>query len=105
MPTRRGRSPPDAAYPPKGVVVPDLRGGLVSTYPLTADALGSVLSDLTARLGNRVVGPRATGWDEARRAWNLSVDQRPVAVATPESPDDIVDVIEVARDHGLRVAP
>jgi FAD/FMN-containing dehydrogenase len=77
----------------------------VSTYPLTADALGSVLSDLTARLGNRVVGPRATGWDEARRAWNLSVDQRPVAVATPESPDDIVDVIEVARDHGLRVAP
>jgi hypothetical protein len=77
----------------------------MSMYPLTADALGSVLNDLSSRLGNRVVGPQDSRWDEARRAWNLSVDQNPVAVAIPESPDDVVAVIEVAREHGLRVAP
>jgi FAD/FMN-containing dehydrogenase len=26
-------------------------------------------------------------------------------VATPESPDDVVAVIDIAREHGLRVAP
>ena len=77
----------------------------MSTDPLTADALGAVLDDLSSRLGNRVVGPQDPRWDEARRAWNLSVDQRPAAVAMPESPEDVVAVIEVAREHGLRVAP
>jgi len=77
----------------------------MSTYPLTAKALGAVLDELSSRLGNRVVGPQDARWDEARRAWNLAVDQRPAAVAMPQSPDDVVAVIEVAREHGLRVAP
>ena len=77
----------------------------MSTYPLTANALGAVLNDLSSRLGNRVVGPQDPRWDEARRAWNLSVDQRPAAVAMPKSPEDVAAVIEVAREHGLRVAP
>ena len=77
----------------------------MSTDPPTANALGAVLDDLSSRVGNRVVGPQDSGWDEAPRAWNLSVDQRPAAVAMPESPEDVVAVIEVAREHGLRVAP
>jgi FAD/FMN-containing dehydrogenase len=56
-------------------------------------------------LGDRAVGPEDPAWDQARRAWNLAVDQHPAAVATPESPDDVVAVIEIAREHGLRVAP
>jgi FAD binding domain len=77
----------------------------MSTDPLTANARGAAVNDLTSRLGDRVVGPHDAGWDEARRAWNLSVDQRPVAVAMPESSEDVVAVIKVAREHGLRVAP
>jgi FAD binding domain/Berberine and berberine like len=56
-------------------------------------------------VGDRSVGPKDPGWDQARQAWNLAVDQHPVAVATPESPEEIVAVIEIAREHGLRVAP
>ena len=77
----------------------------MSTDRLTADEVGAVLDDLSSRLGNRVVGPQDPRWDEARRAWNLSVDQRPAVVAMPESPEDVVAVIEVARERGLRVAP
>jgi FAD binding domain-containing protein/berberine-like enzyme len=44
------------------------------------------------------------GWDEARQAWNLAVDQRPAAVAVPESAQDVVDAVRFARDRGLRVA-
>ena len=63
------------------------------------------LAELRPRLANRIVGPEDPGWDEARRAWNLAVDQHPAVVARPESADDVVAVVEVAREHHLRVAP
>ena len=44
-------------------------------------------------------------YDEARRAWNLAVDQRPAAVAFPETAEHVAALVEYARDHGLRVAP
>jgi FAD binding domain/Berberine and berberine like len=65
----------------------------------------AALNQLASRLGDRAVGPKDPGWDQARQAWNLAVDQHPAAVATPESPEDVVAVIEIAREHGLRVAP
>ena len=77
----------------------------MSTQPLTANELGTVLDDLGDGLGDRVVGPQDPRWDEARRAWNLAVDQRPAAVAIPESAQEVAALVEVAREHGLRVAP
>jgi FAD binding domain/Berberine and berberine like len=44
------------------------------------------------------------GWDDARQAWNLAVDQRPAAVAVPESAQDVAAAVRFARDHGRRVA-
>src|ERR671910_743457 len=77
----------------------------MSTQALTAEELGTCLSQLRSRLGERVIGAQDPGWNEARRAWNLAVDQRPAAVAIPESAQDVVAVVEVARERGLRVAP
>lgn len=51
-----------------------------------------------------LVFPGQPGWDEARRAWNLSVDQRPAAVALPQTVDDVVAAVDHARAAGLRVA-
>ena len=51
-----------------------------------------------------LVFPGQPGWDEARRAWNLAVAQRPAAVAVPESVDDVVAAVDHARAVGLRVA-
>ena len=51
-----------------------------------------------------LVFPGQPGWDEARRAWNLAVDQRPAAVAMPETVDDVVAAVDHARAVGLRVA-
>src|SRR5207237_1871573 len=51
-----------------------------------------------------VVWPGDEGWDEARLAWNLAVDQHPAAVAFPESAADVVEIVDYARDSGLRVA-
>ena len=43
-------------------------------------------------------------WDEARRPWNLAVDQRPTAITRPASAQDVVTAVTFARDRGLRVA-
>lgn len=56
------------------------------------------------RLPCDVVVPGGEGWDGARQAWNLAVDQRPVAVAYPASADDMVAVVRHAAANGLRVA-
>jgi FAD binding domain/Cyclic nucleotide-binding domain len=60
---------------------------------------------LRGRLTGQVVLPGDPEWDEARQAWNLAVDQRPFAVALVESVEDVVEVVEFARAHGLRIAP
>jgi hypothetical protein len=52
-----------------------------------------------------LVLPHDPNWDEARRAWNLAADQRPAAVALPETAEDVVATVRWARDRGLRVAP
>ena len=60
---------------------------------------------LRAHCSGIVVTPEDPGWDEARQAWNLVVDQRPVAVVVVESADDVIAVMRFAREAGLRVAP
>ncbi len=51
-----------------------------------------------------ILTPADAGWDDARKAWNLAVDQRPAAIARPESVADVVAAVAFARNHGLRVA-
>ena len=51
-----------------------------------------------------ILMPGDPGWDDARRAWNLAVDQHPAAVAEPRSAQDVADVVRFARQYGLRVA-
>src|SRR6516225_6310017 len=48
--------------------------------------------------------PEDVRFDEARRAWNLAIDQRAAALAFPESPQDVGAVVLFARESGLRVA-
>jgi FAD/FMN-containing dehydrogenase len=52
-----------------------------------------------------IVLPHDPDWNEARRAWNLAVDQQPAAVALPESAHDVAAIVRWARERGLRVAP
>jgi FAD binding domain-containing protein/berberine-like enzyme len=52
-----------------------------------------------------LVLPHDPGWNEARLAWNLAVDQQPAAVALPESAADVAAVVRWARTRGLRIAP
>ena len=52
-----------------------------------------------------VVLPGSAGYDAARRAWNLTADQRPAAAVEARSVQDVQAALAYAREHGLRVAP
>jgi FAD/FMN-containing dehydrogenase len=60
--------------------------------------------DLDPRLAGKLVLPGDPAFDEARRAWNLAIDQRPAAVVFPESADDVAAAVRYAAGRGLRVA-
>jgi hypothetical protein len=73
---------------------------------LIASARPAVALDmLRSQFTGNLHAPGDVGYDEARMAWNLVVDQRPVFVAEPRTADDIAAVVRFARQEGLRVAP
>jgi hypothetical protein len=61
------------------------------------------LGALRTRLHGEVHGPEDVLYDEARRAWNLAVDQRPAAVVLALTDADVIAAVEHANAHGLRV--
>ncbi|MFX5199173.1 hypothetical protein ABTC72_19825, partial [Acinetobacter baumannii] len=65
--------------------------------PLAADAA----QRLRDALGPRVVLAGDPGYDAVRMPWNLAIDQRPFAVASPESAEDVVDIVRAAVACGL----
>src|SRR5688500_12578531 len=71
---------------------------------LSPSPLSSEVAPLREALTGSVVLPGEDGWDAARQAWNLAVDQRPALVALPESAADVQALVDFARTRGLRVA-
>ena len=61
-------------------------------------------TDLRDLCGGAVAVPGDEGYDAARQAFNLAVDQRPAAVAFPADASEVADVVRHARAAGLRVA-
>jgi hypothetical protein len=53
----------------------------------------------------RLVSNSDPEWDAARRPWNLAAGQRPRLVAFPRNAAEVMEVVELARELGLRLAP
>ncbi|MQA75074.1 MAG: FAD-binding protein [Solirubrobacterales bacterium] len=72
---------------------------------LTNDQTRGTASPLTERFGDAVTAPGDAGWDPARGAFNLLVDQRPEAIARPRSASEAAAIVSAAGELGLRIAP
>jgi FAD/FMN-containing dehydrogenase len=55
--------------------------------------------------GLRVLTAGEDGWDAARQAFNLLLDQQPALIAYPQNADDVSSIVRFAQAEGLRVAP
>ncbi|MEA2296930.1 MAG: hypothetical protein QOE86_4569, partial [Solirubrobacteraceae bacterium] len=63
------------------------------------------LDTLRRQFTGDIHAPGDAGYDDARQAWNLLLDQQPAFVAVPRTADDVSAVVCFAREAGLRVAP
>ena len=63
------------------------------------------LEVLRTAVTGEVFAPDDHGYDEARRAWNLTTDERPAVVVMAESAADVVQAVRFARSRGMRIAP
>jgi FAD/FMN-containing dehydrogenase len=53
----------------------------------------------------KVVTPDDAGWDVARIAFNLTIDQHPTLIAFPANTQEVAEVVRFAKERELRVAP
>ena len=60
---------------------------------------------LQAAITGQVFVPGEAGYDQARQAWNLAVDERPAIVVAAESAADVAQAVRYARAHRMRIAP
>jgi FAD binding domain-containing protein/berberine-like enzyme len=71
---------------------------------MATDDVTRSLRALDARLVGDVVLEGDATWEASRRAWNLAVDQQPLAVVLPESAADVAATVQLAAEHGLSIA-
>jgi len=62
------------------------------------------LASLVAKVEGEVLVPGDTGYDAARRAWNLTVDQHPALIVVAGNTSDVVEAVRFARQNGLSIA-
>jgi UDP-N-acetylenolpyruvoylglucosamine reductase len=60
---------------------------------------------LRALVGCEVHLPGDAGYEAARACFNVTVDQRPAAIAEPRNAEEVALIVGYARAEGLRVAP
>jgi len=60
---------------------------------------------LRAEVAGAVFVPADPGYNRARQAWTLTVDQRPAMVVEAASAADVAAAVRFARAQGLRIAP
>lgn len=66
--------------------------------------VSDALTDLATRFSGQLLQPLDAGYDDARRVHNGLVDKRPMLIARCRNVADVVDAVNLARDHKLEVA-
>ena len=69
-----------------------------------SDSAVGDLETLRAVVAGGVFMLGEAGYDEARRVWNLAVDERPAVVVQAESAADVGHALRCARARGRRIA-
>ena len=72
---------------------------------MTVVETAGAVSELQRRVKGAVIEPGGSGWEAATQAFNLAFTQQPAIVAVPDDEDDVIAIVNVAREYGLQVAP
>ncbi|MBI5950439.1 MAG: FAD-binding oxidoreductase [Chloroflexi bacterium] len=76
----------------------------ITSSPINQNYDLQELDKLRTRVGGQVITPKDDGYDTARQAWNLTVNQRPALIVVAQNAADIVEAVRFAQEQGLEVA-
>ncbi len=65
---------------------------------------GAEVERLASGLGGDLFRPVDAGYEEARRVWNGVIDRRPALIARSANVEDVVAIVNFARENGLLLA-
>jgi FAD/FMN-containing dehydrogenase len=60
-----------------------------------------IVSDWKARLRGPVLAPDGVGYEDSRTVWNSMIDRRPALVVRCLGTGDVIECVQLARDHNL----
>jgi UDP-N-acetylenolpyruvoylglucosamine reductase len=72
---------------------------------MTALDTETAVAALRTTFEGAIVHPDDEGWDLATQAYNLAFVQSPAFVAIPAHAQDVVAIVNFAREHGFQLAP
>lgn len=75
----------------------------VRTHNISVDG-DRAAQELRLGLRGEVLWPGSAGYEEARQVWNGTIDKRPALIARCGGVADVIDAVNYARAHGLRVS-
>jgi FAD/FMN-containing dehydrogenase len=70
----------------------------------SGNATTSLEESMSIEAAPAVVRPGDDAFDQARQAFNLTVDQRPELIAYPADEQEVMALVRKAREQGLRIA-
>ena len=85
-----------------GAAIPDVAAVSADGKPLTLT--GADLKELRAGLKGKLLLAQDSGYEQARRVWNGSIDRHPALIVRCESRADILRAVQFAGAHSLLTA-
>jgi len=67
-------------------------------------SISDALTQITPRFSGQLLQPTDAGYEDARRVHNGLIDKRPFLIARCQNVADVVDAVNLAREHGIEVA-
>jgi hypothetical protein len=67
-------------------------------------AFAETIEGLRTAVRGGVITPADTGYDDARRVWNATINRRPAAIVRCRSAADVIAAVNFARDNRLPLA-
>ena len=67
---------------------------------MTTTMQTETLTALVQRLRGELIAPGHDDYEEARKVWNGMFDSRPAAIAQVQGAEDVVAVVDWARETG-----